>query len=211
MRAWTIVILVMVVWIIFRIFFGSLMGGFMGGRPSSVMTNSNNRNNSNSSYGNSNYNSNANNANNAALNAQRLKDNTSMYAQKPTQSKLTGTPYIINKLVVLSRDSAKDTYSDSYSGTLAAKSPEEVGTVALVDCKRLFVGNYGNGYKSVPGYVWRCDMTLIDRTINAIIYRKNFNGEGLGKEVYVSTYATEAEGDKPTSDITSFLEKLPRR
>src|SRR6516162_3130127 len=58
-----------------------------------------------------------------------------------------------------------------------AASPEEVGTVILVSWGKELAGFYSNKRgDGGGGYVHKCEMTIIDKSISTVIYRRWFNG-----------------------------------
>lgn len=220
MKAWTMVAIVMGLWLIFTISvnYNSNTTNLNTNNSNTYNSNTYNSNtyNSNGNYNNSNGNYNSN-TNNDAANMQRLRDNIYLYAQPPSQAKITKHPYITGKVLVLSRDDSKDKYTDESpydlsSANLLAKSPDDLGTIILLNYRRVFVGNYiTDSGKTVPGYTWRCEMTVIDNTIPAVIARRTFKGPSLEREVMIREYEYEIEGDRPDSEIYEYLAGLPVR
>lgn len=69
--------------------------------------------------------------------------------------------------------------------------------------------------RTVPAYILNADVTIIDYSIPAVIYRKTFKGEkpknytGDTNTVYVNKGAQEVLGEKPIREIEKFLNSLP--
>lgn len=155
----------------------------------------------------------------------RARLSSSEFTQPPQRVQLTDQPYIRGKLLALTRrepasfvmDSAVSIYGNA-SGLLT-ETPEEVGTVALLDCKKQRAGTFviESQRRSVPGFIWLCELTLVDRSIAAVIHRRTFRGEEAGYSVtgerrtQISSDATEVVGEMPSREVGTFLSSLPRR
>ena len=100
---------------------------------------------------------------------------------------------------------------------VTAQTPEEVETVVLRKCQQIRKGTYRIYSKTtdatlntVPAYIWRCELTIVDRTIPAVIHRKKFEstleetGSATGRE-------EEFDAGIPYEEIYDFLACLPRR
>ena len=150
-------------------------------------------------------------------NQRRLQENVSDYARLPGSSRLTGQPYINGKAVALSKDNENKEYSLDRvllgeATTVVAESPEEVGTVVLVTHRRQKFATYTiTGADHIPAYILLADLTIVDRSIPAVIYKKTFRGERPQEVVDVSRFQTEIVGSNPTNKISEFLGKLPHR
>lgn len=142
------------------------------------------------------------------------------YSQIPATTNLTKQPYIKGKIRILSKDPGEPGYRGydlKISEDRLAKSPDEVGTIVLLDFKKTRFGTYqevmpSNGDKParVNGYFWTCDMTVIDRTIPAVIYKETFKGDK--PDQWVSSDKATADsvnGAKPESSIIYFLNSAP--
>jgi hypothetical protein len=91
--------------------------------------------------------------------------------------------------------------------------------VALVDYKR----EPGDPFKLieenriVPSYILNAEMTLVDNSIPAVIYRKTFKGEKPKPQisntntVYIKKGASEVVGEKPLQQVQKFLNDLPHK
>ncbi len=152
------------------------------------------------------------------------------FSQPPQRVQLTDQPYVRGKLLIFRRKDPSESFSrhdlSAYGNfmEISAQTPEEVGTVALLHYRRQQAGTYtveGQG-RSVPGYVWVCDLTLIDRSIPAVIHRRTFRGSEFGTEAadliapnrrqgQAAQDATEVVGEEPNREVASYLISLPRR
>lgn len=162
-------------------------------------------------------------------------------ARLPSKTQLTSEPYLKGKLfVVETRD--KQNYASDTSGPgcrmskdcsrdagcsptsfdkftdVRARSIAEVGTVALIECRKIkhgeFVKTGSSSGEKVPGYDISCNLTLVDRSIPAVIYKKTFDSKLLMVEDQTSVALTgtkELVARTPTSEMDEFLLKLPRR
>lgn len=137
----------------------------------------------------------------------------------PATEELTNEPYIKGKLAVFQALEKKgsyvkgDTYlmQPSYYREMKdnyATKPEEVGTVALVNCQTVQKGTYTLGDKETPAMVEDCDLTLIDRSKAAVIYKKRFEKTPAEeKRAYGDSVITQSA----QSDVSAFLAGLPKR
>ena len=161
-----------------------------------------------------------------------LKEKSAEYMKLPLVQ-LTKEPYINKKIALFKTwqgSSGPDQELQNYFGAfiftgedvikpLLAKSPDDVGTVVLVEdntkergCKEVSKGDYkdpetGDLY---GGYVEICELTIIDRQIPAIIFRKKFEGKLDDKE-YLRKGAGRILGRVDYAEVYSFLTGLPRR
>lgn len=132
----------------------------------------------------------------------------------------TTSPYIKGKIAVFqalekkANESGPDVYfmQPSYYRELKdnyATTPEEVGTVALVRCKTLQKGIYkGTDNKEYPAMVEDCELTLIDHTKKAVIFKKLFektpSQERADRGGFVVTQSSQ-------EDVLQFLKDLPKQ
>ena len=147
-----------------------------------------------------------------------LKDQE--FSRLPETTKLTKQPYINGKIRILAKEPSLPGYR-SYELKIAedrlAKTPEEVGTVALLDFKQNKFGEYGevnplDEKKAIKanGYFWTCELTLIDRSIPAVIYKETFRGNKPDKKVMTDNPSIDAvNGEKPHASIIYFLNSTP--
>jgi hypothetical protein len=173
---------------------------------------------------------NANSARQMADLQNRQRFASSEFSQPPQRVQLTDQPYVRGKLLILNRRESSESFSlsdlSAYGNfmEIRAETPEEVGTVVLLHYKKQRAGTFvieGQG-RSVPGYVWVCDLTMIDRSIPAVIYRRTFRGAEAGTEVaqagspsrrqgLIPQDATEVVGEEPHREVANYLISLPRR
>jgi hypothetical protein len=168
-------------------------------------------------------------ATNSYFDSQAFKDSKKLgdlilkdaeFSRIPETKKLTQKPYINGKIRIL----AKEPQVPGYRGydlkineERLAKTPEEVGTVVLLDFKRnkfalyekLTVSENGKS-PTVNGYFWTCEMMLIDRSIPAVIYKETFRGNKPDEMVFSNkTNADTVDGAKPDASIIYFLNSTP--
>jgi hypothetical protein len=137
----------------------------------------------------------------------------------PPNVELTSEPYIKGKIAVFQAwgkkaDNPKDkTYvlENSYFRGMEenyATAPEEVGTVALVDCKTLQKGAYKTSDgREFPAMVEDCELIMIDRSKPAVIFKKKF--EKTPSEE-ATAYGNSMSQQSSQTDILQFLKGLPK-
>jgi hypothetical protein len=164
------------------------------------------------------------------------------FGHLPRKTQLTSEPYLKGKLFVVDeRDKRLYAYNFTPTGCryskdcqrdagcsptsvdqfqeIRARSIEEVQTVALIACLKIKKGDYTrtSGPKqgeTIPGYDLKCDVSLSDRTIPAVIFRKTFNSELLliENETALALSGTKELVERtPYREIDAFLLGLPRR
>lgn len=151
---------------------------------------------------------------------QAYTQNIPAYAQLPQRTRLTNDPRVRGQLIILEREEPNTEFSlsprTSFTPQDPVPSPETV-TVALVVYRRQSAGTYTavNGNASLPAYRVNAELTLIDRTIPAIIHRRTFRGEepgraATGEDRYASARPgqTEILGERP--DVLGYVQSLPR-
>ena len=144
----------------------------------------------------------------------------------PGTVKISGDGYIRGKtarfLQSIARENKdrKDKVSWSYDPYLdsvqRALTPADVETVVLQKCVEMQMGMFqesigiANVGEKVPAFGWKCDVTLIDKTIPAVVGRKSFESE-------IKEMETVREGDKeikrspPLVEINNYLKRLPKK
>jgi hypothetical protein len=135
-------------------------------------------------------------------------------AKSPPPARLT-QPYIKGKQVVLTGDTTED-YSTKRKVTnyslkdSEADSLDQVGTVVVLHYNDVASGDYVSRTTGAiqTGYRRDCEVTIIDSSIPAVIYKKTMRGTNPGQHVTVYNYGT-IRGDPP--DVEGFLKSLPRR
>ena len=161
------------------------------------------------------------------------------YGRLPKKSQFTTQPYIKGKLFLIQADdksfspydyaSAGCVLSDECRETtgcsfdkfaeLRARSADEVQSVAVISCHKVKHGDYvpasgSNTGERIPGYDMVCELSLVDRTIPAVIYQKTFKSELIMLEDDTSTTITgkkELVAGVPHREMDSFLLGLPRK
>lgn len=141
----------------------------------------------------------------------------------PAQERLTKTPYKKDsQLPILEKMESEKDYQlngglveDFSTGEYPAANTL---TIAYVDYKKEQVDSYTlpEDKTTVPGFIIVGNLTLVDNSIPAVIYRKSFRGEkakGLtdSNTVFIPKGAKEVVGQKPTDEIRKFLDALPRK
>ena len=144
-------------------------------------------------------------------------------SQIPAQEQLTKTPYRKgSQLPLLEKMESEKDYQltggiveDFSTGEYPAANTL---SIAYVDYKKEQVDTYTvpEDKTTVPGYIMVGNLTLVDNSIPAVIYRKTFRGEkakGLtdNNTVFIPKGSKEVVGKKPTDEIRKFLDALPRK
>ncbi len=145
----------------------------------------------------------------------RLEPAIADLARMPAKTEIAAAPYIKGKLIVI--ESAgygpmiNDIYFDELRDVYARKS-EEVGTVALINCTKEQNGVYTSKTdpsKEVAAFKSTCEMNLVDRSQQAVVFKKTFSApvkeEARGQGNYVFA------GAETQFEIRSFLKQLPRK
>ena len=150
-----------------------------------------------------------------------LEDKTAQLATIPAKVQLVKEASLKGKLAFYTQAGGTwylENFSDLYHDQpyqlkdLFAQAPDEVGTIALIpDCQLLSIGNYqvSAGY-TLPGYIEKCELTLVDPAISAVVYRKQFAGK-VEKEVKVDKGQNKIVGSVPRAEIYDFLTSLPHK
>jgi hypothetical protein len=138
------------------------------------------------------------------------------FAKLPPKEQLTNEPYIKGKIVVVRQNDGGKPYVNNMDnkqfGETYANTPEEVQTVALLSCTKTQRGVYRtkeNPPRELPAYSNDCDLTLVDRTIPAVIFKKRF--EGTVEETTSVTANTKEIIKYAEHDIREFFKSLPRK
>ena len=157
-------------------------------------------------------------------------------AAVPKNVQLTEAPYLIGKVLILKTRKSQPPIvvnpypvQDKYSpppppsdadqlNPIMASNIEEIGTTVLIEddlysdgCKEVNKAIYETkDGKSFMGSAQVCEVTIIDRAANAVIFRKKFEGKLKDRE-----FASENRGyvlaKIDTKEIYDFLGSLPRR
>lgn len=137
-------------------------------------------------------------------------------AKLPPKEQLISEPYIKGKLVMVRQSPKGSFYVDSFDsggfGDAYAQTAEEVQTVALLVCQRTQKGTYRtneNPPRELPAYATDCDVTLVDRSIPAVIFKRRFEAK-LGEKAGGTTNTQEINAFAD-QEIRDFLKALPRK
>jgi hypothetical protein len=142
----------------------------------------------------------------------------------PAKTQLTKEPYIKGKPVTYYQGISIEKKAkgekvfwlfqqdEAYTKTAAAQNPEEVGTVILQKCEEIPIGSYEKQFteEKIPAYGWKCEVTIIDKTIAAVIHRKTFQSP-LRKSVPIREAAKEVREPPPSVEMKDFLNSLPQK
>jgi hypothetical protein len=125
-----------------------------------------------------------------------------------TQAYLKGKIIPVNK----TENKIDDIYYSLPEGLRATK-PEDVGTIVWLDWGEDKVGHYCSEYipgcfsSDDPAIVNTCDVTIIDKSIPAIVVERNFRGSDPPQK----TKGGGASGSMPTEEIVDYLQNLPKK
>lgn len=152
----------------------------------------------------------------------RLQASLEEFSKLPGEQ-ITDQPYLKGRVLVVTRkpdmpfltmDQEPLPYpDDERAKELLAQTPEQVGTVVVLNYSKEKVGTYKivEGSGGVNAYREVCELIVIDRSIPAVIHRKTFRG----RDPASTTSIRETQGEILTSvDITelrSYIMKLPSK
>lgn len=134
-----------------------------------------------------------------------IKGKAAFYSEQKEIGDKTGIWLLDNRLTALDTSGFEKSVKD-----VTAQTPDEVQTIVLRKCQQVFKGNYVVEGRTIPGYIWRCDLTIIDRELEAVVFRKNFQSK-LETEVSVLAGDEEIDAGIPYDKIYEFLGGLPRK
>jgi hypothetical protein len=132
-------------------------------------------------------------------------------------------PHIIGRVILIERQ-GRDTYRDraihraageislawrSLPDTVKARSPEQVGTVVIMEKERQSMGVYGAG--PGHGYAVHRHIILVDWKTHAVLGRKSFRGSDPPKKIVTSGESRDAYGSDPLPDLLAYVTQLPRQ
>jgi hypothetical protein len=148
--------------------------------------------------------------------AQKLRAAASDLAQLPDKTQLTNEPYIRGKMAIVRKEAGGSFYmydpDMAVYGDAYARAPEEVQTVVLRTCERTQKGIYRtreNPPRELSAFATDCDVTLVDRTIPAVIFKKRFEAK-LKDEAVTSGNTRQVEAHAGY-EVDEFLKSLPRK
>ena len=137
----------------------------------------------------------------------------------PAKTELVAEPYVKGKIAVFQARGSKGAAArdNTYFMQIAyfreleefyATTPEEVGTVALLHCKTTQKGVYKtDDGKEYPAEAEDCELTMIDRSKSAVVYRKMFEKAPSQER---KAYGNSMLRESAQTDVLKFLKSLPR-
>ncbi|HUR99812.1 MAG TPA: hypothetical protein VMZ26_17235 [Pyrinomonadaceae bacterium] len=144
-------------------------------------------------------------------------------SREPTKESLTDKPYLNGKIVLLENDGNRykpyrnlSEEFDAQLGSSYATDPTNIQTVVLIKEEKVDGGTYvdANGKPRARGVGFSCKVTIIDRTIGAVIFRKKFEPTFLDTaKVYTSPgdHPSVSAHNSPELEAIDFLERLEKR
>ncbi|MCM3903097.1 MAG: hypothetical protein ND866_15425 [Pyrinomonadaceae bacterium] len=158
--------------------------------------------------------------NSALQDLDRLQARLEEFSQIPPREQLTDQPYIKGRLLVVTRKpdmpSLSMTQEPYYwpsdrAKELLAQTPEQVGTVVVLNYSKEAAGSYKvvEGSGGVSAYREVCELILIDRSIPAVIHRKTFRGPEPGSATSISHNQTEVVTPVDLTEVRNYIMKLP--
>ncbi|MEK7856790.1 MAG: hypothetical protein AAB288_11920 [Acidobacteriota bacterium] len=139
------------------------------------------------------------------------------FGKLPEKTQLSKTPYFKGKVVVLKKGSTFSLRADDsrwvFLDGIYAETPEEIQTVVLIDIVSVAGPNYsdpdGSGVVASEGNRW--NITLVDRTIGAVVFRKTFEPT-FSSEIKVKSNSRGAvSANDLEMEVVKFLEGVGKR
>lgn len=114
--------------------------------------------------------------------------------------------YLKGKIITVNKENNRidNIYFDLPEELRAAK-PEDVGTIIWLKWGENKVGSYTDGEDAI---VNNCHVTIIDKSISAIVDERNFRGSDPPK---VKHGSGSDSGSMPTKEIVNYLQSLPKK
>jgi hypothetical protein len=146
----------------------------------------------------------------------KLNERVADLAKIPGKTQIAPEPYIKGKMVLISRGSGKqyvDPASFNTFQSVYARAPEEVQTVVIQDCEESRRGSYRTKEdppRDLPAMSTDCDLTIVDRTLDAVIFKKRFESK-IDENAKVLSTTKSIQATSAFNDITAFLNSLPKR
>lgn len=141
------------------------------------------------------------------------------FSTKPTKAALVQQPYLNGKVAVLSQTTGTNSpyaYSSSFwlpnLVNTANDNPEDVKTVVFRDCRESGKSVYKtteNPPREVPATFYECDLTIVDRTIQSVIFVKKFPAN-LMEKISISE-TSKSVSIIPDREMSEFLKSLPQK
>jgi len=157
----------------------------------------------------------------AQENRNRLQARLEEFAQVPPREQLTDQPYIKGRALVIKRRQDPPVlmmedpvyWGSDQAKELMAEAPEQVATVVLLNYSKEGAGSYKveGGSGGVSAFREACELTVIDRSIPAIIHRKTFHGPDPLSSTSISHTQAEVVTSVDLTAVRNYILKLPRR
>ena len=155
----------------------------------------------------------------------KLQDEIKLIRNSKSALKRSPSPYIIGRIVLheeIVSDKLKSwlykkghlrNEEENIIKDIRALKPREIGTIVILEHDSQYVGDYISSSEKVgEGYVYVCRLTIIDRTIPAMIYQKTFSGDLPPFLTIKSDPLDKFEmGSSPRADALNFIAGLPRK
>lgn len=145
------------------------------------------------------------------------------FSVKPAKAALVQQPYLIGKVAVLSSTDGKSLTPNSPYGysnysmlpnlvDTTKDNPEDVKTVVLEDCRTVGKTVYrlkDEPSREIPATLTDCEMTIIDQTIQAVIFVKKFQAN---PQANIKIWEkSESVSVTPSDEMNAFLKSLPQK
>jgi hypothetical protein len=122
------------------------------------------------------------------------------------QEKSTDSGHISGKVITVDKVNRKfDDLYFSLPHNLRASTPDEVGTIVLIECTESIAGTYEDGKN---GHSTNCAVRIIDKSKKVVFPESEFYGEEppKTKSIHGDWY-----GARPLKEIVKFITALPRQ
>lgn len=153
----------------------------------------------------------------------KVRENLAEYEKLPELTQLTEKPYIKGKMIVIDKSGIRSRvrYKEveglpciisPIDSPMIARRAEDIGAIVFLETREEQAGWYTDYKKKakMPGYISVIDVTIVDHTIPAIIYKKSVKGK-LTRYVTLTKPTDTVSNPPPLGDVVSFLNKLPRK
>lgn len=152
----------------------------------------------------------------------RLQTRLDEFSQIPPREQLTDQPYIKSHVLVVTRKpdmpflmmtQEPHYYPSDRAKELLAQTPEQVGTVVVLNYSKEEAGSYKlvEGSGGVSAYREVCELILIDRSIPAVIHRKTFRGPEPLSTTSISERQAVVVTPVDLTELRNYIMKLPGR
>jgi hypothetical protein len=152
----------------------------------------------------------------------RLQARLEEFSQIPPREQLTDQPYIKGRVLVVTRKPDMPSlmmtqephyYPSGRAAELLAQSPEQVGTVAVLNYSKEEAGSYKivDAPGGVSAFREVCELVLIDRSIPAVIHRKTFRGPEPLSATSISQRQAVVVTPVDLTELRNYIMKLPSR